>query len=697
MHKKEWTIMLYMAGDNNLAANMAYAMGQLKEFANESNGKLNLFVYYDGNSLGTPTLYCDFSEPEPKYYRSHLVADKPFQVTETTINENAADPTSILNFVDWCVNKQQGRAERYAFILSGHSLGFLGEGLFRDETASKSLNLRDLMYAIDRMTSDQEFLSNVQANPSDFNQFNPWGDDKFTERYLLGENADELLGQQLDILGFDSCVMGMYEVGSQFRHCAKTMIVSEGSIPSAGWTYAKLLRNLCEGTDKTTEDLAAGLVENYIKGQSEFVIGGVSVDMAAWDMDKFIELQVSVGALSSSLLKCFEPGNPLYLPMERAILKVHWKCQSYMYEQNVDLGDFCELLLQECDCIEKELGSGDHDQLLANLKWDCQGILQALQKVVIQSGFSGGTYQYSNGVSIFFPWSLEAYEAAEKEYKALWATTEAAGFSQTTASSLLPWGDFLKKYLGDVSRRKHEGYTKAPLAGKKVRKLSPFRFSDEFHVGTQDSKLAGTQDSKLAGTQDSKLAGTQDSKLAGTQDSKLAGTQDSKLAGTQDSKLAGTQDSKLAGTQDSKLAGTQDSKLAGAQDSKLAGTQDSKLACTQDSKLAGTQDSKLAGTQDSKLAGTQDSKLAGTQDSKLAGTQDSKMGGGSNLLFDSLRLWKNVEAHQDIYGFTRAPETEFANQVPEPERNRPMFYPTAPPRIELPQVIAVVPNAEEET
>ena len=679
MKQKEWTIMLYMAGDNNLAANMAYAMGQLKEFASEGSDKLNLFVYYDGNSPSTPTLYCDFSGKEAKYYRSRLIADKPFEATENAINENAADPKSILNFVDWCVNKQKGRAERYAFILSGHSLGFLSEGLFRDETSSKSMNLRDLMYAIDRMTSNKEFLSNVKANPSDFDKFNPWGDDKFSERYLLGENADELLGQQLDILGFDSCVMGMYEVGAQFRHCAKTMIVSEGSIPSAGWTYAKQLRDLCEGPDKTTRDLAAGFVESYIKGQSEFVIGGVSVDLAAWDMDKFIDLQVLIGGLSSNLLKCFESGSPLYLPMERAILKVHWNCQSYMYDQNVDLGDFCELLLQECDHIETESGSGDHQQLLSDLKWDCKGILQALQDVVIQSGFSGGRYQYSNGVAIFFPWSLEAYEAAEADYNALWASTEAGTIRQTTAGSLLPWGDFLKKYLGEVSRRKASGCTTTLLPGKKVRNLSPFRFSDELHADTQDSKLAGTQDSKLAGTQDSKLAGTQDSKLAGTQDSKLAGTQDSKLAGTQDSKLAGTQDSKLAGTQDSKLAGTQDSKLAG----------------TQDSKLAGTQDSKLAGTQDSKLAGTQDSKLAGTQDSKLAGTQDSKMGGGSNLLFDNLRLWKNVEAYQDIYGFTHAPEADAASRVPERE---PAF--TEPSRTIEPSPVIVLaeaaPNNEEE-
>lgn len=73
------------------------------------------------------------------------------------------------------------------------------------------------------------------------------------------------------------------------------------------------------------------------------------------------------------------------------------------------------------------------------------------------------------------------------------------------------------------------------------------------------------------------------------------------------------------------------------------------------------------------------------------------MSGGSNLLFDSLRLWKNIEAHQDIYGFTRASETEAGFQVPTPERARPMFYPPSLPMIELPQMIAVAPNTEEET
>ena len=33
MSEKEWTVMIYMAGDNNLSVDMAYAMEQIKDVA----------------------------------------------------------------------------------------------------------------------------------------------------------------------------------------------------------------------------------------------------------------------------------------------------------------------------------------------------------------------------------------------------------------------------------------------------------------------------------------------------------------------------------------------------------------------------------------------------------------------------------------------------------------------------------------
>jgi len=61
------------------------------------------------------------------------------------------------------------------------------------------------------------------------------------------------------------------------------MISSEGSVPSAGWTYAKILG--CLGREDTrnleTEKVAELFVKQFIRSQDDFTVGGVSVDMAA--------------------------------------------------------------------------------------------------------------------------------------------------------------------------------------------------------------------------------------------------------------------------------------------------------------------------------------------------------------------------------------------------------------------------------
>ncbi len=699
MSEKEWTIMIYMAGDNNLSVDMAYALEQIKGVALEGRDSPNLFVYYDGSSPLIPTMYCDFSEPNnPKYVRSKNVPDKLHEVPDKQ-NENAADDKSVLNFVDWCVNDVEvrgengeitygRRAKKYALIFSGHSLGFQDIGLFRDETSGKAMKMTDLYYMLRRLTGDEKQLKkDIQGQGL---------------RGIKRQRETEiLLGQKLDILGFDSCVMGMLEVGYQFNDVAKVMISSEGSVPNAGWTYAKLLG--CLAREKSGDDDARTVAENFvrdfIKGQDSYTVGGVSVDMAAWELCKMTDLAIAFDALAAVLVDCFSVKDDLiYRQMERVILQVHWKCQSYMYDQNVDLGDFCELLDAECGRVMEELG-GDDLTILEDVRKCCQTVLDELKKAVILSGFSGGGYQYSNGMSVFFPWSREGYEVSKENYKSMW-------FAKESGSRKFYWTGFLNTYLNEVALRRSAPLTPDAAPGTKYRYESGIKFyempasiisaenGETWIAGTDGSKIAGAEGSKIAGTEGSKIAGTEGSKIAGTEGSKIAGSEGSKIAGTEGSKIAGTEGSKIAGTEGSKIAGTEGSKIAGSEGSKIAGTdgskiagserskiagtegskiagsegskiagtegskiagsEGSKIAGTEGSKIAGTDGSKLAGTEGSKLAGTEGSKLAGTEGSKLAGTEGSKLaGGGSNAFFNSLRLFKNIESHWNVSGFTK--------------------------------------------
>jgi hypothetical protein len=574
---------------------MAYAMDQIKGIAAEGADSPNLFVYYDGNSPAIPTLYCDFSEPgRPRYVRSYKVPNKLCQVPSKE-NENAADRRSILNFIDWCVNKVEvqnngeisygRRANRYALIFSGHSLGFQDIGLFKDETSGKSMKMMDFYDVLHSLVSTQRQLRK-QAKE------NGIAEDQWERE------TTELIGQKLDILGFDSCVMGMLEVGYQFFDVAKTMIASEGSVPSAGWTYAKILG--CLGREDTgkleTEKVAELFVKQFIRSQDDFTVGGVSVDMAAWKLDRIDNLARAFDKLAYVLIQCFDDsGSRLYRQMERVILQVHWKCQSYMYDQNVDLGDFCELLNYECGLVIDELGPGEELDLLKKVQKECENVLGELQQAVILSGFSGGGYQYSNGVSVFFPWSREGYEVSKKNYESLW-------FAKEVARSQLPWKNFLKKYLYEVSVRKCEAFCDDVLPGSKVRYRSGVPF-DEWSIPTF-STVTGFVEGKIAGQEGSKIAGQEGSKIAGQEGSKIAGQEGSKIAGQEGSKIAGQEGSKIAGQEGSKIAGQEGSKIAGQEGSKLAG-------------------------------------------------------GGSSAFFNSLRLFKNIESRWDISGFTKKPDEPY--------------------------------------
>ena len=557
---KDWTIMIYMAGDNNLAVDMAYALEQIRDVAAAGDESPNLFVYYDGNSPVIPTLYCDFSDPvNPKYVPSYRVPDKLHDVPNKT-NENAADFRSIINFTDWCMNKVEvedangeitygRRAHKYAFIFSGHSLGFQDIGLFRDETSGKTMKMNDLAWILTRLTNNKE-------------QQKGWIEGIDLDDDIVKRDMTVLIGQPIDLLGFDACVMGMLEVGYQFSTVAKTMIASEGSVPSAGWTYAKILKGLVAGDGGNTDSnaVAERFVRNFIESQDAFTVGGVSVDMAAWDLSKILELAKAFDNLAAILIDCFAENDKIYRQMERVILQVHWKCQSYMYDQNVDLGDFCELLDKEIGLMIEEMGYVDRG-ILNDVQDCCRDVLERLRAVVILSGFSGGEYQYSNGISVFFPWSREGYEVSRENYEELLFVKD------TGRGKALMWSGFLRKYLQDVALRKFDSPETDAENGTKYRYYSGFPFDDD-HFGTHfndtDKKLAGSKDSKLAGSKDSKLAGSKDSKLAGSKDSKLAGSKDSKLAGSKDSKLAGSKDSKMAGSKDSKLAGSKDSKMGGS-------------------------------------------------------------------------------------------------------------------------------------
>ena len=434
---KDWTIMVYMAGDNSLSVDMAYTLNEIKNFSNIDSSNVNILAYYDGDAPNAPTLYCDFTDFENPHFTPSSTIEKRFQrrlrgneqPSTPPDDENSAAFYSVLNFIDWCVNgaefrekgvSQKGRkATNYAMIFSGHGFGFQSLTFLKDNKSDFYMTIRKLRAALERAKNEV------------------------------------LDGKALAILGFDSCVMGMLEVGFELKDCAKTMIASEGTLPNAGWAYAPILNGLVESKNVSTDaeifDVSRGIVRNFIDTQQQFAIGGVSVDLSAWDLTKVAPIVTEVNKLGNILLKGLENKETSH-QLELVLLKCHFKSQSFMFEQNVDLIDFCEILSEESsifdqniriyldDDTEDEKGKSFAEILVKR----CQAVIDAVESCVLLNGFSGGKFQYAKGISIFFPWTYLLFALSAHTYDGLGFVFSEDGLS---------WRKFLYYYLSEVSLR----------------------------------------------------------------------------------------------------------------------------------------------------------------------------------------------------------------------------------------------------
>jgi hypothetical protein len=442
----EWTVMVYMAGDNNLSLEMAYAIEQIRSVTIE-RPDLKLYVYYDGFSTNVPTLYCDFSDPANpvSFYRSQAIEGKLLNAAND-YNENSAEVNNIINFIYWCLkghSAEEKKLGKYAFIFSGHSFGFLNWGLYKDEKADFNMTHSDIRYMLERITSPEAALRERSAEAEE--RYRRRTGREWSSQYRNVRNT-EILGKAFDLIGFDSCVMSTLEIASQFGTVAKTMVASEGSIPNAGWNYAQLLLGrISSGELSDPKAVSVSFVEEFIKQQNKFALADISVDLAAWDLAKLEPLKRAFGQLAGALLESLQQKEKATVnQMRRLLVHVHWECQTYLMEQHIDLGDFCELLVKEIDLLKTEIAP-QYLTKIGKVRKAAEKVLAALRKCILITGHSGSDYQFSNGVSLFFPWSLASYRSARADYERL-------AFIKNDPSGKL-WNEFLQFYLSEITCR----------------------------------------------------------------------------------------------------------------------------------------------------------------------------------------------------------------------------------------------------
>lgn len=400
--KDLWTLLIYMGGDNNLTEECVYALTEIKGAIDDSITKLNVLAQFDPSGVLAETKRYKL-RGAPKFSLEDDARLTGWKATETDTGE----PQNLTDFIRWGMSNY--KADHYMLVLVGHGTGTEDDFLMGDQNPASALGIVEL-------------------------------------RDVLDEFKDE--EHTIDILGFDTCLMNMAEVCFELQRTNITYLVgSEGFAPNTGWPYAPIIRELTkkiknEPEQASPEWLARHVVKEYMNFYVPYINGGVSVDQAVLEVKKINAVKEKMFTLVGDLLDevkngQFEYGNP----KRDALVLSHWETQSYNGEAYVDIVDFLQLLRKRYDKIDPK----------SVVIESCNGVLEAIDDLVIQNCVSGAAFQYSNGLSIYFPWAI-----LSSKYKNL-------AFPKETR-----WLDFLEKYH-NVTRRQGRG----EVDGRKAQGVSP--------------------------------------------------------------------------------------------------------------------------------------------------------------------------------------------------------------------------------
>lgn len=438
--KQKWTLMFFFASDNTLSPAMLYQLKSIKTAGFQVN--TNVLAHFDPYEPGAPSVIFEINKKEKEGQTKSRIGDEKDPIirdlagdqvlpaitpvddgrdyASSYTGDNISAEQALTNFLTFC--REHYPAENYMLFLVGHGMVVGGDAFLPDDNPDSGISLVRLGKVL------EDFRDAVPK------------------------------GEVLQLIGMHSCSMSALEVAYQLKGTANYMLGSEGISFVGAWPYRQMLQKIFCAIEKAprrevrVQNLVEDLYELCLLNGADFIFAGYSSDLCLCSLapNRVKTLTEPIQTLSRALQTALDDERAREL-----ILLAHLKAQSYFQEAYTDLSDFCLCLSQNCD------ESIPVQQLL---KTACESVIEALfptdpiRSPIIKADFVGPDCQYSNGLSIYFPWTSPlafTNKNVIKNYEKYAFVTELGETS---------WLAFLKAYLQKTMRPARQVQPEADVA-----------------------------------------------------------------------------------------------------------------------------------------------------------------------------------------------------------------------------------------
>ncbi len=420
---RNWTVMVYLAGDNNLDSAGVVDLKEMKKVG--TTDQIAVIAQFDRAGAKTATTrYC--------LRKGTSVAKDAIQTLGET---NMGDPGVLEDFVDWGITNYP--ADHYLLVLWNHGAGWDDANLYQGDVFGGAAPpvLRKSQPVVTRGAAAVKPVAFAQARAglartrralfsttvaAAIKQRGIAYDDQAQdfldniELKVVLKKIRKKLARRIDILGLDACLMSMAEVAYQLRDAADYSIGSEETEPGDGWPYDRILKALAARPSLNAEELSKTIVSEYLASYRP----GDNVTQSALKLAELRPLATAVDSLARAL------KNSLADTASRAAL-ISVRAQAQEYSRPYD--DYCDLL-DLCFLIEAKLSAPP-------VQAACAGVKQAAAAAIVAAGYKGSAVDNSRGISIYFP---------KRRLSPLYRKLD---FTKKNA-----WDEFLKAYLAGLGR-----------------------------------------------------------------------------------------------------------------------------------------------------------------------------------------------------------------------------------------------------
>ena len=428
--QNDWTLMFFFASDNTLAPLLVSELKAIKDAGFQEHTEV--LVYFDPLEKGCPTKIYNVNSERKAYALAQWKKNKDYPKSligdsnDSYVRKMDGDEVNPRNFSSAMRYAMTHSSTTPADKMLGH---FIDYGMEKHKARNYMLFLigHGMIVGRDIFLPDEDPISAISME----------------QLKALMKKFERDGPTRLRLLNLHSCSMSSIEVAYQLRGTANYLLAHQGPAFVNSWNYRQLLKKIlntiekekrqagerykgAEQKEQATKNkqidvkrLIEKLYYHLLYNSTDFLTAGYSADLALCSLEKrkLSKIKTPLQSLVRQLKEHLDRKSLI----TDLILLAHWESQSFWEENYTDLYDFCLCLSRRCQELQSTLGRGRAKKgalvkKLGEVREACQGLIDVLKIIhsperserfkglVIHADNFGTKYQYSRGLSVYFPW-----------------------------------------------------------------------------------------------------------------------------------------------------------------------------------------------------------------------------------------------------------------------------------------------------